>query len=382
MNGANACPRVVQKFIGAYGKWRRLPEKFGIRLIQRFIFVGSILLLCVGNNSEALADDRSGSPARAKTMRAWALSLDNDLFVPLSSSDRDYTGGIALTYSGDGGSVIRRPFDYLQGAMDQLLGAPKHKATTTSMEVGTYGFTPDDIQSADVLASDRPYASLVYISSSRMYALSANRSISTSLTWGVLGTHLFGELQRRLHRAVGNQPIHGWHHQISDGGELTGRYQIAHHKYWQADDFRSRIKTTVFSSVGYLTELGAALSTRRGLISSPDHRFNPELIAYGERVNDIVTAPYQGEESYFWGGISFKVRLYNAFFQGQFRHSAHTLRYRDLRPVIGEAWLGYTFTIGQHYRASYVVRAHTSEIRSGAGNRHHIWGGFVFSRYF
>src|SRR5690625_104060 len=70
MNGANACPRVVQKFIGAYGKWR-LPEKFGIRLIQRFIFVGSILLLCVGNNSEALADDRSGSPARAKTMRAW-----------------------------------------------------------------------------------------------------------------------------------------------------------------------------------------------------------------------------------------------------------------------------------------------------------------------
>src|SRR5690625_3679765 len=105
MHGATACPRVVQNCIGAYGQWR-LPERFGIRLIQRFIFVGSILLLCVGNNSEALADDRSGSPARAKTMRAWALSLDNDLFVPLSFSDRDYTSCISLTYSCDGGSGL------------------------------------------------------------------------------------------------------------------------------------------------------------------------------------------------------------------------------------------------------------------------------------
>src|SRR5690625_1018762 len=151
MSGANACHRVVRKFTGAYGK-HKLPERCARRLIQGFIVVGSVLLLCVANSAEALADDRSGSPARAKTMRAWALSLDNDLFVPLSSSDRDYTGGIALAYSGDGGSVIRRPFDYLQCAMDQLLGALKHKATTTSMEVGTYGVTADDVQSAEVLA--------------------------------------------------------------------------------------------------------------------------------------------------------------------------------------------------------------------------------------
>src|SRR5690625_7528401 len=105
-----------------------------------------------------------------------------------------------------------------------------------------------------------------------MYALSANRSISTSLTWGVLGTHLFGERQRRLHRAVGNQPIHGWHDEISDGGEVIGREQIAHHKSWQPDDVRSRIKTTVCASVGYFTELGPALATRPGWHSSPRQR--------------------------------------------------------------------------------------------------------------
>src|SRR5690625_4959927 len=163
-------------------------------------------------------------------MRAWALSLDNDLFVPLSSSDRDYTGGIALTYSGDGGSVIRRPFDYLQGAMDQLLGAPKHKAATTSMEVGTYGFTPDDIQSADVLASDRPYASLVYISSSTTYVQSPICNISPSLTWGVSWTHIFAESLRRVHPAVEDKPIYRSHHINSHRGELTGRSNISHNK--------------------------------------------------------------------------------------------------------------------------------------------------------
>ena len=352
------------------------------KLYAEFIAGAIILVLAVAISLSAQADDDPASTAaRANAKHVWAVSLDNDLFVPFTARDRDYTGGMALTYSGEGGAKYRRPLDRLQAGIDRLMGVPKRKATTTSVELGLYGFTPDDIQHTDVLTTDRPYASLLYLSASRMYALSDSTSITTSLTWGVLGTDIFGELQRELHRAAGNSQVHGWHNQISDGGELTARYQIAHHTYWQSNDFRSRFKTTLFSSVGYLTEVGVALSTRRGLISSPDHRFNPELISYGERVNDTVMAPYQGEESYFWGGISFKTRLYNAFLQGQFRDSVHTLSYSELRPVIAEAWLGYTLTIGQEYRVSYVVRAQTSEIRAGEGDRAHVWGGFVVSRY-
>lgn len=352
------------------------------KFYQVFILGAIVLVLTVAGSLSAHATNVADSAApQNNTKHVWAFSLDNDLFVPFSSSDRDYTGGFALTYAGNGGAQYRRPLDRLQEGLDQLMGVPTRQPTTSSVELGLYGFTPDDIHQAEVIATDRPYASLLYLSSSRMYALSGNTSITTSLTWGLLGTNTFGELQRQLHRAAGNSQVHGWHNQISDGGELTARYQIAHHTYWQSSDFRSRFKTTLFSSVGYLTEVGVALSTRRGLISSPDHRFNPELISYGERISDTVMAPYQGEESYFWGGISFKARLYNAFLQGQFRDSAHTLRYNELRPVIAEAWLGYTLTIGQQYRVSYVVRAQTSEIRAGEGDRAHIWGGFVLSRY-
>jgi len=342
--------------------------------------VATLILLTLAHGNVLAATD-AGSVSRPNAKHAWSVSLDNDLFAPLVSSDKDFTGGMALTYSSGGDAKYWRPLDRLQSRFDRFMGIREPRAVTTSMEFGVYGFTPDDTRSVELVSSDRPYASLVYLSSSRMYALSSDSSVSTSLTWGLLGTDIFGDMQRGIHRAIDNAPVRGWHNQISDGGELTARYQVAYHKYWQSDDVRSRLKTTLFSSVGYLTEAGVALSTRRGLISSPDHRFNPELISYGERVTDTVAMPFRGKENYFWGGVALKGRLYNAFLQGQFRDSAHTLEYRDLRPMIGEAWLGYTFTIGRQFRASYVIRAHTSEIRTGKGDRGHLWGSLILSRY-
>lgn len=50
----------------------------------------------------------------------------------------------------------------------------------------------------------------------------------------------------------------------------------------------SQLKVTYFGSAGYLTEFGAALVFRSGLISSPDNRFNPELMAYGESAPGVA----------------------------------------------------------------------------------------------
>lgn len=345
-----------------------------LKIIYAFIFGLSVSAL------PALADSATHSPPLAK--KVWAISMDNDLFVPLTTRDRDFTGGMALTFSEAGGNENWRPLDALLGRIDRKLmnDIIMRPADTRSMEFGFYGFTPDAIEKADPVLHDRPYASLVYFSTSRMYPRANGNSISTSLTLGILGSDVVGSAQNELHRWLGNQSVKGWRHQISDGGEITARYQIAQHHYWKNQRADVRYKTTVFSSLGYLTEVGVALSSRRGLISSPDHRFNPELISYGERVNDAAATPYQGKENYFWGGIALKARLYNAFLQGQFRSSAHTLDYSDLRPLIAEAWLGYTLTIGRDYKVSYVMRAQSSEIKGGTGDRGHVWGGLVLSR--
>lgn len=89
-----------------------------------------------------------------------------------------------------------------------------------------------------------------------------------------------------------------------------------------------------------------------------------------------------GRESYFWGGVSVKVRAYNAFLQGQFRESDHELDASDLNILLAEVWAGYTHSVWNDVELSYVLRAQISEIKGGQGDRTLIWGGLVLSKRF
>lgn len=333
--------------------------------------------------NQAAAEDVRKQTRAESAQQAWAISVDNDLFVPGSVRDVDFTGGMALSYSGRAGLEYWRNLDDTLEMLDRIIGPDNASfAITPSIEFGMYGFTPHAIEATGVLKNDRPYASLVYLSVSRTYqsGRADGDAWSSSLTIGALGLDLFGDAQNRVHDMTGSKTASGWRHQVSDGGELTFRYQAAYHDDWDSNSETRHFKTTYFASAGYLTEAGIALSTRQGLISSPSHRFNPELISYGERVNEAAMTPDEANESYFWGGVSLKTRFYNAFLQGQFRHSAHTLDSDELRRVLTEAWVGYTASIMHGLKFSYFLRAQSSGIREGAADRSMIWGGFVISR--
>lgn len=330
--------------------------------------------------------------AKGSEQQAWAFSMDNDLFVPGRIRDADFTGGFAFTYSGRTGFKYWQGLDKSLETLDRIFGAgifgadifgtaQVDSSITPSIEFGMYGFTPHKIEATEVVREDRPYASLIYLSASRIYPSSepGGNAWSSSLTVGTLGLNVFGDIQNEIHKLTGSDSASGWDHQIADGGELTFRYQAAYHNYWDSNLNAQHFKTTYFASVGYLTEAGIALSTRQGLMSS-SQRFNPELVSYGERVNELAMTQDQGKGSYFWGGISVKARAYNAFLQGQFKSSEHTLHSDELRPVLAEAWVGYTVSMGHRHKFSYFLRAQTSEIRQGAADRHLVWGGFVISR--
>lgn len=342
------------------------------------LVIGLSLLNLYSNYAAAAASTRGESERQV-----WAISMDNDLFVPGSVRDVDFTGGFALTYSGRTGLKYWQGLDDTLGTLDRIIGVDKEfSSITPSIEFGMYGFTPSEIEATQVLADDRPYASLVYLSASRIYQSEepGGDAWSSSLTIGALGLDIFGDTQNAVHDLTGSKTASGWRHQVSAGGELTLRYQAAYHDYWDTNSETRHFKTTYFASVGYLTEAGIALSTRQGLISSPSHRFNPELISYGERVNEAAMTPAEGNESYFWGGASLKARVYNVFLQGQFRHSDHILDSDELRPVLAEAWVGYTASIMYDLKFSYFLRAQSSEVREGNADRSMIWGGFVLSR--
>lgn len=311
-----------------------------------------------------------------------ALSTDNDLFAP-TQTDRDYTAGVAITYSSNTEAFLDNPVSRMSQALDRLvlpgvdggIGDPESAA----LEFGVYGFTPEEIKASDIDRSDRPYSSLVYLSSSQSYqTLGGDSGWTTSMTIGVLGLDVFKSGQNAIHKVIGSERARGWGHQISNGGEPTLRFSTAYHQYLNASRPDQKFKVTYFGSVGYLTEFGAALVYRGGLISSPDNRFNPELMAYGERAPGVA-AP-GGRENYFWGGISVKARAYNAFLQGQFRDSDHELGANDLNILLAEVWAGYTHGFWSGTELSYVLRVQSSEIKQGTGDRTLAWGGLVLSK--
>jgi len=317
-----------------------------------------------------------------KANTSWALAFDNDLLAP-GHRDRDYTYGTNLTYSGasaaDADISLKAPLaaiDHWFG-LDQLVANP---VNNYSVEAGLYGFTPKELERTTIDESDRPYASLVYFSSSHeQIDTDKNVAWNTTLTIGALGLGVVGDMQNRVHQQTASDGARGWNHQISDGGELTGRYVIARQHYFDSFSDSVEVKSTVQASVGYLTETSWGLSFRAGKIISPWASFNPDLISYGEKStysNNTSTT----NEHYFWSGFTLKARFYNAFLQGQFRHSDFSYSYSDLRPLIAEAWAGYTYAFKQGYRVSYVLRAQTSELKHGDGDRNVVWGGLILAK--
>ncbi len=317
-----------------------------------------------------------------KIKSSWALALDNDALA-FGDRDRDYTFGMNLTYSGTRASDAIISLKTPLAGIDDSLGleeVTENSQSHYSVETGIYGFTPADTSQREINNRDRPYASMFYFSSSHDRIDSENNiAWKTTLTIGALGLGIAGKLQSATHELISAKEARGWNHQISDGGELTGRYVIARQHYLESFSQSLEVKSTLQASVGYLTEASWSLSFRSGKIISPWATFNPDLTTYGEK-STYSNNTTSFNEHYFWAGLTLKARLYNAFLQGQLRDTDWSYAHESLRPIIMEAWAGYTYAFKEGYRISYVLRAQTSEIKSGDGNRNMVWGGLIFAK--
>jgi hypothetical protein len=316
----------------------------------------------------------------------WALYLDNDMLTP-RGTDRDYSGGFSLTLSGRRAQRTPISLDAWRAGIDRLVGADRLYADRAfsrhGLEAGVTVFTPGDLTNRASQVGDRPYASLTYLANTSAEVLPGQAlAYLSTLTLGVIGASIVAYSQRRLHRTFGSPDPVGWENQISDGGELTFRYSLARvERTWAGElgETHGELTTTWRGTVGYLTELSLGFATRFGEIRTPWWSYNPQLADYAEKSVPVTSSEGGGEEQYLWGGFNVRARVYNAFLQGQFRESPVTFTHDELRPLVLEAWLGYTVSYVNGWRISYVVRGQTSEIRSGPGDRSFLWGGFIFS---
>jgi hypothetical protein len=352
--------------------------------VSRFLALQLVLLvaaLAVAGQALGQEQDDAG----------WALFMDNDALTARAGGDHDYTGGLALTLAG--ARVQRAPLslDGALGWVDRGVGLDRPDATQWhALQVSLLTFTPRNLDRADAIEGDRPYASIFYLANSRTTVLPDGRgAYQSSLALGLLGLDAAKATQRSLHEALGADEPAGWDHQISDGGEPTARYSLARLGLRFAGatggGTNFELKDTVGMSAGYITEANVALTARWGRIHTPWWSFVPERAEYMMEPAPVFGGAATGDaprEFYVWAGVKGRARAYNALLQGQFRDSDVAYDFEDTRPLIGEAWAGVTKELPAGYRVSWVLRYQTSELRTEPGDRDLLWGGVSVSRSF
>lgn len=310
------------------------------------------------------------------------LHIDNDLFAG-RNLDRDYTGGLAITLSGTAARDGLLSLDPVLTRIDELFESSPAASVRHARQIGLIAFTPSDIITDEAQQADRPYASLLFASNGRVRVDADDRGAWTSsLTVGFLGLHLSETLHDLVHEAVGSEKPQGYDHQISAGGEPTARYMLARHKLVYADPAgRVDVKTTVEGSVGFLTETSAAISMRIGSFDTPWWTFSPELADYIAAPTPVESLGAQ-REVYFFAGARVTARAYNAFLQGQFRHSDVRYSYDEIEPIVGHAWVGVMTQMFANTEVSYALHYQTAELRDGKAARDAFWGGVQLAHSF
>lgn len=338
------------------------------------------LLYCVMvNANDASAED----PRPHHPRNSWYVFLDNDAFAP-DDEDQDYTGGLSVVRTGDS---LEHSLLFLEGGLTKLNHifsnheTVKDETIARSAEVGFEAFTPANIKTSDPVFDDRPYASLFFYSQSRTtVADTESPSLSSvTLTLGFLGLDLIKDVQDLIHKVTDNNRPQGWDNQISSGGEPTARLGIYHQQPWldgqPSRKFNGELSYVYKVNAGYLTDGSVGAAVRFGRLRSPWWSFAPLRQEYAEKTP--LNSPGKASNStewFFWASGLARLRIYNAFLQGQFRDSIVTFSSDDLRHLLGELQLGFTFHHRSGWQWGYTWNYQSSEFKHEPADRSVTWG--------
>ncbi len=327
-------------------------------------------------------------PADDTAQRRWSVHVDDDLFS-FAARDRDYTGGVTFGLTGD--LAHDHPLS-LDGALERVDRATRFASWRgdaalegEAFEIGLLLFTPQNLAAAQPLHDDRPYANLLYAASSNV-ALDETRgtAFQSTLALGVLGLDVAEALQRAVHSVFGSTQPRGYAHQISDGGEPTFMYSVSRYRLLAQGTYRGHPYALRFgagASVGYLTEANLEITVRS---DAPWWSTSAAWADYaGHPAIGAPTPAAHGRPRFeLEAGAKVHVRAYNAFLEGQFRHSDVVYSAHELQPVLVDLWIGATMVFPKGFSVSYTIRHETEEIERGRGARSFAWGSIGISRSF
>jgi len=308
------------------------------------------------------------------------IYIDQDLFVPFTNEDRDYTMGFAVEFFWEKDKGLY-PFDNLVRKTAELLGMEDSDENIVySFMLGTLAYTPDDLSNTQPIYDDRPYSSLIYLSNKRVRADDKN-ALAAEVLLGIIGTNFSRNAQTAFHslyREIAGtlEPVEpkGWSHQISDGGELTMRLRLSRSRLQFSDPGLWDIATTVALSLGFQTNVSASAAFRLGNIKSKFWSLPYDPVSRGNFLPGASKS-----EWYFWSAFRAHLVGYDALLQGRFMHSDVEFSSDETERVVYDGGLGLTFGFAES-KLTISANAKSSDLK--LTSRRQVWGSINYLYYF
>lgn len=312
--------------------------------------------------------------------RGIGMYVDQDLFVPFTNEDRDYTMGVAFEFFW-GKDKGLYPFDNLVRQAAELLGIKdSDKNVIYSFMLGTLAYTPDDLSDTQPIYNDRPYSSLIYLSNKRVRA-SDKDALAAEILFGVIGTNFSRDAQSKFHSIYRDiagtvDPVEprGWGHQISNGGELTARLRLSNSRLQLVSPGIWDMATTLGLSLGFQTNMSASVALRLGDIKSHFWSIPFDPVSRGNFLPDTPK-----KEWYFWTALRSHLIGYDALLQGQFKHSDVKYTGDEIERWVHDGAIGLTFGLGES-QLTLSANLKTPDLKISTRNQ--VWGSINFLYYF
>lgn len=356
---------------------------------HKLLLVG---LLAISNTAFSDENELSGEKCKLLELDScyWlssadAFLFDNDIFASDGNNDdQNYTYGLIWSWNHD--KAIRHAMhtDTLQ---KKLIGYDSTR-NMYGFQAGIVNFTPDELSNSGIEFQDRPYASLVFVHSDVFRTTKSDdgsfkSSLGVGVTYGVAGLNIGRALQSGLHAAIrkisnDDRPVKpmGWDHQVSDGGEFTGKIDVSYH--YRIRPINKRLDTVLFSqaSLGYysMARVGGVVKYGDILIkNTPAH----SVTQLGNPVSagtELVSESWK--ERFVFIGVNQVYMGFNMFLQCGFRSSDFCLENDQLEPSFYEWSAGYKWGDDD---SSWKISFHGREAEHRLEKRrHHKWAGITY----
>lgn len=274
------------------------------------------------------------SPAERGSL---AFIVENDVFA---STDRNYTSGLKLSYV-SGLRTEPGPTRWLAGA---LLGAGAEDRVRFGLAVGHSIFTPEDIDTAEPLPDQHPYAGWLYGGFSLL--VESESTLDTLvLELGVVGPDAGGErVQKNVHEIIDSDEPLGWDNQLRNefGGVLTYDRKWRALATWEGLGLGADFTPNAGFSLGnVLTQATLGLTLRLGNDLRND--FGPPRVRPSLAGSGLLT-PRDRFSWYVFAGVAGRAVAYNIFLDGNTSRDSLEV---DREPLVADFQGGLVVQVGR-----------------------------------